>query len=249
MLDKKLESFWDYLIWVAVLLTAFTGLDLLLNHLFPSGGRLIYILFALCLLILPEIPAIGRAGESLREKMLLIAAMAGAAEILLDLIGKDGERSSWIGWVLPVIILWQAVKLYQEHKEKEEKLRESRELLSRSMASDSKAIILVYNAQMEDLAFEADDRMVLYSLPEDGRFLVLFRKQVGLEDFLHVLSAFRTEVDDDEDAIGLYGQTFYGARPDSLQAFVSDLSGVCRSVPFDIASVSLSGAEPVLQEE
>lgn len=83
-----------------------------------------------------------------------------------------------------------------------------------------------------------------YSLP-DGRFLVLFRKQVSLEDFLRALAVFRTEVDRDEDAVGLYGQTFYGARPDHLQAFVSDLAGVCRIIPFDLDTASLSGAEPV----
>ena len=110
---------------------------------------------------------------------------------------------------------------------------------AKSLDSDRKAIIILFNARMEDVSFEVDGRMVLYSLP-DGRYLVLFRKPVSQEDFLRALAAFRTEVDDDEDAIG-----FYGIKPGDIQAYVSDLSGVCRVVPFDLDSASLTGAEPV----
>ena len=110
---------------------------------------------------------------------------------------------------------------------------------AKSLDSDRKALIILFNARMEDVSFEVDGRMVLYSLP-DGRYLVLFRKPVSQEDFLRALAAFRTEVDDDEDAIG-----FYGVKPGDLQSYVSDLSGVCRVVPFDLDSASLTGAEPV----
>ena len=85
---------------------------------------------------------------------------------------------------------------------------------------------------------------VLYSLPED-RFLVLFLKPVGLDDFLNALSGFRREVDSDEDAVGFYGNARYASRSDSLQAYVSDRSGTFRTIPLDLDSVSLSGAEPL----
>lgn len=249
---KKPESFWDVLIWVAVLLAVFLSVGMLLNHLFPEWGRPIWLLFLFLLMVLREVPFLKRQAEEFFPEILSwVVTLAGGAESILGLMDKGGKHSSLIVWFFPVFIILLTNRLYRESKKKEEEarkeqelLREPRALLNNSLSSDKKALILLFNARMEEVSFEVDDRMFLYSLP-DGRFLVLFRKPVSLEDFLHALSAFRSEVDDDEDAVGFYGQTFFGVRPDSLQAYVTDLSGVCRAVPFEIDSASLTGAEPV----
>ena len=252
MTIKKPESFWDILIWVSVLLTVFMGIGVLLNHLFPrGGGRIIFILLLLFLMIFRESSFIQkRTGRVFQDILILVIAMVGAVGFLWGLIEK-GQNVSWVGWVFPLIIIWETRKIYREFQKKEEEarkqeelIREPQQLLAQSLHSDKKALILLSNARIEDVSFEIDDRMILYSLP-DGRFLVLFRKQVSLEDFLHALAAFRTEVDNDEDAVGFYGQTFYGVKPDSFQAFMSGLSGVCRVVPIDLDSASLAGAVPV----
>jgi hypothetical protein len=252
MTTKKPESFWDILIWVTVLMTAFMGVGILLNYIYPKWGRLIWILFLLLLAILKEIPFLKKwADKHFPEMLSVVAAVTAGAQLVLKFLALKKIDPSWIGWLFPIVIILMARKVYRDSQKKaeearkqEELLREPQKLLAESLNSDKKALILLFNARMEDVSFEVDDRMVLYSLP-DGRFLVLFRKQISLEDFLHALATFRTEVDSDEDAVGFYGQTFYGVKPDNLQAFVSDLSGVCRVVPFDLDSASLSGAAPV----
>lgn len=249
---KKPESFWDILIWATVLLTVFIGMGVLLHAWFPRWGRAIWILFLLFLMVLQEVPFIKRKADQVFPEVLPWAITASAiTDLFLSLLDKYGQTQSWLGWLIPVFIILLANRLFKDKKKKEEEarkqeelLREPRKLLSESLTSDRKALILLFNARMEDVSFEVDERMILYSLP-DGRFLVLFRKPVRREDFLHALSAFRTEVDSDEDAIGFYGQTSHGVSPDTLQAYVSDLSGVCRTVPFDLDSASLSDAEPV----
>ena len=95
-----------------------------------------------------------------------------------------------------------------------------------------------------DLEFEVDDRMFLYSLP-DGRFLVLFRKDVPLDAFLGTLADFRAEVDADEDAIGCYGLPHDGPRPDLPLFFVCDKEGESRPFDFNPSTVSISSAVPV----
>lgn len=249
---KKPESYWDVLIWATVLLAVFIGMGVLLQACFPRWGRGIWLLFLLLLMLLQEAPFIKRRADQIFPEVLSWAITASAfTELLLSFLDKNGQAPSWLGWLIPVFIILLANKLFRDKQKKEEEarkneqqLQEPRKLLSESLISDRKALILLFNARMEDVSFEVDERMILYSLP-DGRFLVLFRKPIRLEDFLHALSAFRTEVDEDEDAIGFYGQTFYGVKPDTLQAYVSDLSGVCHAVPFDLDSVSFSNAEPV----
>ena len=249
---KKPDSFWDVLIWATVLLAVFIGMGKLLLAFSPKWGKGIWLLFLLFLMVLQEVPFIKRRADMFFPEVLpWVITTAAVADFFFSFLGKDGQAPSWLGWLIPVFIILLANRLFREKKKKEEEarkqeelLREPRKLLSETLASDKKALILLFNARMEDVSFEVDDRMILYSLP-DGRFLVLFRKPVRPEDFLRALSAFRTEVDADEDAVGFYGQTFFGVKPDDLQAYVSDLSGTCRTVPFDLDSASLSGAEPV----
>jgi DNA-binding transcriptional ArsR family regulator len=249
---KKPDSFWDVLIWVTVLLTGLMGMEVLLNHFYPKGGRGIFLLLLFLLLILRESSFFQkRVGENFRDILSWVITLAASVETFFGMMDKNDKDSSWIVWVFPLIVILMAFRLYRDYRKKEEEarkleelLREPRKLLSEALSSDMKALILLFNARLEEVSFEVDDRMVLYSLP-DNRFLVLFRKQVSLEDFLRALTAFRTEVNADEDAIGFYGQTFYGVKPDDLQAYVSDLAGTCRVVPFDLDSDSLTGAEPV----
>lgn len=244
---KKPDSFWDVLIWVTVLLTGLMGVEVLLNHFYPKGGRGIFLLLLFLLMILRETSFFKKhLGKHIQEILSWVITLAAGVETFFGLMDKDDKESSWIVWVFPLIVILMAVRLYRDYRKKEEEarkqeelLREPRKLLSEALASDKKALILLFNARMEDVSFEVDDRMIQYSLP-DGRFLVLFRKPVSQEDFLRALAAFRTEVDDDEDAIG-----FYGIKPGDIQAYVSDLSGVCRAVPFDLDSASLTDAEPV----
>ena len=252
MTIKKPESFLDIFIWVTVLMTAFMGVGILLNYIFPEWGTLAWTLFLLLLMLLKEMPRLKEwADAHFPDVLSMVVAVSAGAGLVFQIIKSAKVNASWIGWLFPIIIILMTRKLYQESQKKEaearkqeELLREPRKLLAESLNSDKKALILLSNARMEDVSFEVNDRMTLYSLP-DGRFLVLFRKQISREDFLHALAAFRTEVDNDEDAIGFYGQTYYGVKPDSLQAFVSDKSGVCRVVPIDLDSASLAGAVPV----
>ena len=252
MTIKKPESFLDIFIWVTVLMTVFVGVGILLNYIFPEWGRPVWIFFLLLLLLLKEMPRLKKwADAHFPDVLSMVVAVSAGAGVLLQYKELLKLNASWIGWLFPVVIILMTRRLYRESQKKEaearkqeELFREPRKLLAESLNSDKKALILLFNARMEDVSFEVDDRMILYSLP-DGRFLVLFRKQVSLEDFLLALAAFRTEVNNDEDAVGFYGQTYYGVKPDSLQAFVSDLSGVSRVVPIDLDSASLAGAVPV----
>ena len=110
--------------------------------------------------------------------------------------------------------------------------------------SGRKAFIVCSHAREVDLHFEVDDRMFLYSLP-DGRFLVLFRKDIPLDDFLDKLRDFRTEVDADEDAIGCYALPHDGPRSDLPLVFVCNQDMESRPFDFDPSSVPISAAVPV----
>jgi hypothetical protein len=117
-------------------------------------------------------------------------------------------------------------------------------LRDRLATSARKAFIVCSHAREVDLHFEVDDRMFLYSLP-DGRFLVLFRKDVTLDAFLGTLADFRTEVDADEDAIGCYGLPYDGPRPDLPLVFVCNKDMESRPFEFDPSTVPISAAVPV----
>ena len=141
--------------------------------------------------------------------------------------------------------------LYRSRRKEEEEARKEEEQLRAPMVlrdqvarSGRKVFIVCSHAREVDLHFEVDDRMFLYSLP-DGRFLVLFRKDVPLESFLGTLADFRTEVDADEDAIGCYGLPHDGPRPDLPLVFVCNKDMESRPFEFDPSSVPISAAVPV----
>ena len=132
----------------------------------------------------------------------------------------------------------------EETRKEEERQREPLVLRDRLARSARKAFIVCSHAREVDLEFEVDDRMFLYSLP-DGRFLVLFRKDVPLDAFLGTLSDFRTEVDADEDAIGCYGFPHDCPRPDLPLVFVCNKERESRPFDFDPSTVPISSAVPV----
>ena len=141
--------------------------------------------------------------------------------------------------------------LYRSRRKEEEKARKEEQQLRAPLVlrdqvarSGRKVFIVCSHAREVDLHFEVDDRMFLYSLP-DGRFLVLFRKDVPLEAFLGTLADFRTEVDADEDAIGCYGFPHDGPRPDLPLVFVCNKEGESRPFDFNPSTVPISAAVPV----
>lgn len=131
-----------------------------------------------------------------------------------------------------------------EARKEEERLRAPLVLRDQVARSGRKVFIVCAHAREVDLHFEVDDRMFLYSLP-DGRFLVLFRKDVPLDAFLGTLADFRTEVDADEDAIGCYGLPHDGPRPDLPLVFVCNKDMESRPFEFDPSTVPISAAVPV----
>ena len=131
-----------------------------------------------------------------------------------------------------------------EARKEEEEQRAPMVLRDQVARSGRKVFIVCSHAREVDLHFEVDDRMFLYSLP-DGRFLVLFRKDVPLESFLGTLADFRTEVDADEDAIGCYGLPHDGPRPDLPLVFVCNKDMESRPFEFDPSTVPISAAVPV----
>ena len=141
--------------------------------------------------------------------------------------------------------------LYRSRRKEEEKARKEEEqqrapmvLRDQVARSGRKVFIVCSHAREVDLHFEVDDRMFLYSLP-DGRFLVLFRKDIPLDAFLGTLADFRTEVDADEDAIGCYGLPHDGPRPDLPLVFVCNKDMESRPFEFDSSTVPISAAVPV----
>ena len=132
----------------------------------------------------------------------------------------------------------------KEARKEEERLRAPLVLRDQVARSGRKVFIVCSHAREVDLHFEVDDRMFLYSLP-DGRFLVLFRKDVPLDAFLGTLADFRTEVDADEDAIGCYGLPHDGPRPDLPLAFVCNRDMESRPFDFNPSTVPISAAVPV----
>ena len=131
-----------------------------------------------------------------------------------------------------------------EARKEEEQLRAPMVLRDQVARSGRKVFIVCSHAREVDLHFEVDDRMFLYSLP-DGRFLVLFRKDIPLDAFLGTLADFRTEVDADEDAIGCYGLPHDGPRPDLPLVFVCNKDMESRPFEFDPSTVPISAAVPV----
>ena len=257
MQEEKNNSFWDILIWVTVIMAGTWVLEGLLVHF--TGEKWVQLVFLL----------IGLAGflwvtrfgthwvddSSPKDKLSLgelVTVFVAAVTIFPSIFLPDSSISLALKIAFLVLFIpLQTWGLYRARLKKEEKARkeeaerrEPLELRDRAARTASKPFIVISQARQVDLEFELDDRMFLYSLP-DGRFLVLFRKDVDLEVFQGTLSDFRSVVDADEDVIGYYGQPLQGAHPGTLQAFLCNLQRECRPVDFNPATVPISSAVPV----
>ena len=169
MTIKKPESFLDIFIWVTVLMTVLMGVGILLNYIYPDWGRPAWIFFLLLLLLLKEMPRLKKwADAHFPDVLSMVVAVSAGAGVLLQYKELLKLNASWIGWLFPVVIILMTRRLYRESQKKEaearkqeELLREPRKLLAESLNSDKKALILLFNARMEDVSFEVDDRMIL----------------------------------------------------------------------------------------
>ena len=172
---------------------------------------------------------------------------------VFPIVFLPGSNTSPLGKALLLIAFFPLMVygLYRSRRKEEAEARQEEEQLRAPMVlrdqvarSGRKVFIVCAHAREVDLHFEVDDRMFLYSLP-DGRFLVLFRKDVPLDAFLGTLADFRTEVDADEDAIGCYGLPHDGPRPDLPLVFVCNKEMESRPFEFDPSTVPISAAVPV----
>ena len=172
---------------------------------------------------------------------------------VFPIVFMPGSTTSPLGKALLLIAFFPVMThaLYRSRRKEEVKARKEEEqqrapmvLRDQVARSGRKVFIVCSHAREVDLHFEVDDRMFLYSLP-DGRFLVLFRKDVPLDAFLGTLADFRTEVDADEDAIGCYGLPHDGPRPDLPLVFVCNKDMESRPFEFDPSTVPISAAVPV----
>ena len=257
MQEEKNNSFWDILIWVTVIMGGTWGLEGLLIHYTKADWvKLVGILIALAGLVWASKR---EAGDSVRHTPDSKLSLGEAVSVFSTAIGvfsiiflPDGDISPVLRIALLVsLIPLQAWGLYRarckkekEARKEEAERREPLELRDRVARAGSKHFIVISHARQVDLEFELDDRMFLYSLP-DGRFLVLFRKDVDLEEFQGTLSDFRSVVDADEDVIGYFGQPLNGPHSGAPQAFLCNLEGECRPVDFNPATLSISSAVPV----
>ena len=172
---------------------------------------------------------------------------------VFPIVFLPGSNTSPLGKALLLIAFFPLMVygLYRSRRKEEAEARKEEERLRAPMVlrdqvarSGRKVFIVCAHARAVDLHFEVDDRLFLYSLP-DGRFLVLFRKDVPLDAFLGTLADFRTEVDADEDAIGCYGLSHDGPRPDLPLVFVCNKEMESRPFEFDPSTVPISAAVPV----
>ena len=247
----------DLLIWVTVLGAGTFAIEGLCLHFFGKDWlKLVFSLAGLFVLI-RESTVEKRKQEraatvgalSMSEAMKIV----GLAMSLFPIVFLPGGSASPIVRALLLLAFFPfgTFGLYRTRRKEEEKVRKEEErereplvLRDQLARSARKAFIVCSHAREVDLHFEVDDRMFLYSLP-DGRFLVLFRKDVPLDAFLGTLSDFRTEVDADEDAIGCYGLPHDGPRPDFPLTFVCNKDGESRPFDFDPSTVPISAAVPV----
>ena len=172
---------------------------------------------------------------------------------VFPIVFLPGSNTSPLGKALLLIAFFPLMVygLYRSRRKEEAEARKEEERLRAPMVlrdqvarSGRKVFIVCAHAREVDLHFEVDDRLFLYSLP-DGRFLVLFRKDVPLDAFLGTLADFRTEVDADEDAIGCYGLSHDGPRPDLPLVFVCNKDMESRPFEFNPSTVPISAAVPV----
>ena len=260
-MEKEKRSFYDYLILVTIVVAGLFGMEgLLLRYVTNLYWKvLVYFVFfifqygwvGVYLAIVFRRPE-EKALQSYLDEWVEISILLNAFLSIFVFVVFDKAHIGLLVWLLvPLAILLLAYGLYRndrtakEAMEKEEaKKREPGELLRRVSQSDHPVFIVVSHNSKQDIQFELDDRTLLYILP-DGRYLVLFRKKVGIEEFQNVLSALRTEVNADEDVIGYYGLPHKGNHPDKPLAFVSNLPGECRVIPFDPNTIPLADADLV----
>ena len=256
-MEKKKWSFYDYLILVTIVVASLFGMEgLLLRYVTNLYWKvLVYFFFfilqygwvGIYLAIAYRRPEDKALQNYLDEWLEISILLNGFLSVIVFLVSDKSHLASMVWLLVPLAILLLAYGLYRNDrtaKEEEAKEREPGELLRRVSQSDHPVFIVVSHNSKQDIQFELDDRTLLYLLI-DGRYLVLFRKKVGIEEFQNVLSALRSEVNADEDVIGYYGLPHKGDHPDEPHAFVSNLSRECRVIPFDPRSVPLADADLV----
>ena len=257
MEENRNSSFWDLLIWVTVLGAGTFALEGLCIHFIGKGWiRIVFFLVGVFFLVRESIvkrrkpERVAKVGALTLTEATKIVSLAMS---FFPLVFQPGGSVSQSGRILLLLAFFPlgAWGLYgtrrkeeAETRKEEERLRAPLVLRDQVARSGRKAFIVCSHAREVDLHFEVDDRMFLYSLP-DGRFLVLFRKDVPLDAFLGSLADFRTEVDADEDAIGCYGLPHDGPRPDLPLVFVCNKEGESRPFEFNPSSVPISAAVPV----
>ena len=257
MEENKNSIYWDLLIWVTVLGAGTFALEGLCIHFIGKGWvRIVFFLVGIFFLVRESIverrkpEKVAKVGALTLTEATKIVSLAMS---LFPLVFQPGGSVSQSGRILLLLAYFPlgAWGLYgtrrkeeAEARKEEERLRAPLVLRDQVARSGRKVFIVCAHAREVDLHFEVDDRMFLYSLP-DGRFLVLFRKDVPLDAFLGTLADFRTEVDADEDAIGCYGLPHDGPRPDLPLVFVCNKDMESRPFEFDPSSVPISAAVPV----
>jgi uncharacterized membrane protein YfcA len=257
MREEKNNSFWDILIWVTVIMAGTWGLEgLLLHYTKTDWVKLVGILIALVGLVWASRHESGDSERRTPDNRLslgeAVTAFSTALGVFSIIFLPDSDASLVLRIALLVLLIpLQTWGLYRARRKKEEKARQEEaekreplELRDRVARAGSKPFIVISHAKQLDLELEMDERMFLYRLP-DGRFLVLYRKDVELEAFQGTLADFRSVVDADEDVTGYFGQPLNGAHPGAPQAFQCNLERVCRPVDFNPSSISISSAVPV----
>lgn len=257
MEENRNSSFWDLLIWVTVLGAGTFALEGVCIHFIGKGWiRIVFFLAGVFFLLRESIVEKRKPERVAKVGALTLteaAKIVSFAMSLFPLVFLPGDSISQPGRILLLLAFFPlgAWGLYRtrrkeeaEARKEEQRLRAPLVLRDQVARSARKVFIVCSHAREVDLHFEVDDRMFLYSLP-DGRFLVLFRKDVPLDAFLGTLADFRTEVDADEDAIGCYGLPHDGPRPDLPLVFVCNKDMESRPFEFDPSTVPISAAVPV----
>ena len=257
----KTGIFCDFLLEVISIMAILLPLEgIVLSFVSNPGWRsLVLLLFSIVQLgwmavYLPDIyrrPEERKALHSPVDKWIVISAILNA---FLSIAVCDMVHFGKKAWpLIPLAILFQAYALYHNDRKVAEVLEieeaengEPAELLHRVSQSDHPVFIVVSHGSQQDLESELlDASTVLYTLP-DGRYLILFQKRLRVETFQMILSSLRTKVNADEDVVGYYGRPHKRNHLDESLAFVSDLSGECRVIPFDPNSVPMAGAKPLI---
>ena len=271
MRENENSTIGDLLIWVTVLGAGTFALESLCVHFIGRDWlKIVFFLMGVILLVRESVVEWGKPGKSARAgksgqvddrsdravgKLTLAEAttVCSTALAFFPIVFLPGSMTSPLVKALMLIAFFPVMvfALYRSRRKEEEKARKEEQQLRAPLVlrdqvarSGRKVFIVCSHAREVDLHFEVDDRMFLYSLP-DGRFLVLFRKDVPLEAFLGTLADFRTEVDDDEDAIGCYGLPHDGLRPDLPLVFVCNKDMESRPFEFNPSTVPISAAVPV----